>query len=99
MKIAIEKSASGDARLSAKTLKKAGLAWTDELEAHVSGSAIIVTKKQMSANDLREAMSSLVALATEFKERANEICAECDGEDCPYLEDEGDEEAVEKDGV
>ena len=57
-----------------------------------SRSAIIVTKKQMSANDLREAMSSLVSLATEFKERANEICAGCDGEDCPYLEDESNGE-------
>ncbi len=52
---------------------------------------ITVTKKQMSANDLREAMGGLVALASEFKERANEICADCDGEDCPYLEDESDE--------
>ena len=91
MKITIEKSASGDARLTAEMLKRAGLAWADEMEAHVSGSAITVTKKQMSANDLREAMASLVALADEFKERANEICAGCDGEDCPYLEDESDE--------
>ena len=91
MKITIEKSASGDARLTAEMLRQAGLAWADELEAHVSGSAIIVTRKQMSANDLREAMGSLVSLATEFKERANEICAGCDGEDCPYLEDELDE--------
>ena len=91
MRITIEKSASGDARFSAEMLKRSGLAWADELEAHVSGSAIIVTRKQMSANDLREAMGSLVSLATEFKERANEICAGCDGEDCPYLEDELDE--------
>ena len=91
MKITIEKSASGDARLTAEMLKKADLAWADELEVHVSGSAITVTKKQMSANDLREAMGSLVALADEFKERANEICAGCDGEDCPYMEDELDE--------
>lgn len=97
MKTTIEKSTSGDARLTVEMFKKAGLAWADELEAHVSGSAIIVTKKQMSANDLREAMSSLVSLATEFKERANEICASCDGEDCPYLEDEsveGEEDRV-----
>ncbi len=72
-------------------LRQAGLAWTGELEVHASGSAITVTKKQMSANDLREAMSSLVALATKFKERANENCAGCDGEDCPYLEDDSDE--------
>ncbi len=91
MRITIEKSASGDARLTAEMLSQAGLAWSDELEAHVSGNAIIVTKKQMSANDLREAMSSLVTLADEFKKRANEICAGCDGEDCPYLEDESDE--------
>ena len=91
MKITIEKSASGDARLTAEMLRQAGLAWSDELEVHVSGSAIIVTRKQMSANDLREAMGSLVSLATEFRERANEICAGCDGEDCPYLEDESDE--------
>ncbi len=91
MKITIEKSTSGDARLTAEMLRQAGLAWADELEAHVSGSAITVTKKQMSANDLREAMGSLVALAGEFRKRANEICAGCDGEDCPYLEDELDE--------
>ncbi len=91
MKTTIEKSASGDVRLTAEMLRQAGLAWADEMEVHVSGSAITVTKKQMSANDLREAMTSLVALATEFKERANEICAGCDGEDCPYLEDESDE--------
>ena len=91
MKTTIEKSASGDARLTAEMLRQAGLAWSNELEVHVSGSAIIVTRKQMSANDLREAMSSLIALATEYKERANEICAGCDGEDCPYLEDESDE--------
>ncbi len=91
MKITIEKSASGDAQLTAEMLRQAGLAWSDELEVHVSGSAIIVTKKQTSANDLREAMSSLVALADEFRKRANEICAGCDGEDCPYLEDESDE--------
>ena len=91
MKATIEKSASGDARLTAKMLKKAGLAWAGELEVHVSGSAITVTKKQMSANDLREAMGSLTALAAEFKEKANEICAGCDGENCPYLEDESDE--------
>ena len=92
MKITIKKSASGDARLTAEMLRQAGLAWSDELEVHVSGSAIIVTRKQMSANDLREAMGSLVSLATEFRERANEICAGCDGEDCPYLEDEGEED-------
>ena len=97
MKTTIEKSTSGDARLTAETIMQAGLAWADELEAHVSGNAITVTKKQMSANDLREAMTSLVALATEFKERANEICAGCDGEDCPYLEDELDE--GEEDGI
>ena len=97
MKITIEKSASGDARLSAEMLKRAGLAWADELEVHVSESAITVTKKQMSANDLREAIGSLTALATEFKERANKICAGCDGEDCPYLEDELDE--GEEDGI
>ncbi len=91
MKITIEKSTPGDARLTPEMLRLAGLARTDELEAHVSGSAIIVTKNQMSANDLREAMSSLVALADEFRKRANEICAGCDGEDCPYLEDESDE--------
>ena len=91
MKTTIEKSTSGYARLTAEMLRQAGLAWADELEVHVSGSAIIVTKNQMSANDLREAMGSLVSLATEFKERANEICAGCDGEDCPYLEDESDE--------
>lgn len=73
-------------------LRQAGLAWSEELEAHVSGNAITVTKKQMSANDLREAMGSLVALANEFRKRANEICAGCDGEDCPYLEDESDGE-------
>ncbi len=97
MKTTIEKSTSGDARLTAEMLRQAGLAWADELEVHVSESTIIVTKKQMSANDLREAMGSLVALATEFKERANEICAGCDGEDCPYLEDELDE--GDEDGV
>ena len=97
MKITIEKSASGDARLSAEMLKRAGLAWADELEVHVSESAITVTKKQMSANDLREAIGSLTALATEFKQRANKICAGCDGEDCPYLEDELDE--GEEDGI
>ena len=91
MKITIEKSTPGDARLTPEMLRLAGLAWADELELHASGSAIIITRKQMSANDLREAMSSLVALAIEFKERANEICAGCDGEDCPYLEDEADE--------
>ena len=53
MKATIEKSASGDARLTAKMLKKAGLAWAGELEVHVSGSAITATKKQLSANDLR----------------------------------------------
>ena len=88
MKTTIEKSTSGDARLTAEMLRLAGLAWADELEGHASGSAIIVTKKQMSANDLREAMASLAALAAVFKERANEICAGCDGEDCPYLEDD-----------
>ena len=91
MKTTIEKSVSGDARLTAEMLRQAGLAWADELEVQVSVSAIIVTKKQMSANDLRDAMGSLTALATEFKERANEICVGCDGEDCPYLEDESDE--------
>ena len=90
--IIIEKSASGDARLTAEMLRQAGLAWSEELEAHVSGNAITVTKKQMSANDLREAMGSLVALANEFRKRANEICAGCDGEDCPYLEDESNGE-------
>ena len=97
MKTTIDKSTSGDARLTVEMLRQAGLAWTEELEAHVSGSTIIVTKKQMSANDLREAMGSLTALATEFKERANEICVGCDGEDCPYLEDEsveGEEDRV-----
>ena len=97
MKTTIEKSTSGDARLTAEMLRLADLAWADELEVHVSGSAIIITKEQMSANDLREAMGSLVALATEFKERANEICAGCDGEDCPYLEDESDE--GDEDGI
>ena len=92
MKITIEKSTSGDARLTAEMLTQAGLAWAGELEAHISRSAITVTKKQMSANDLREAMGSLTVLASEFKEMANEICAGCDGEDCPYLEDEVDEE-------
>ena len=96
MKITIGKSASGDTRLPAEMLRQAGLAWADELEAHVSGSVITVTKKRMSANDLREAMNSLVALADEFKEHANEICAGCDGEDCPYLDDEADD--VEEDG-
>ena len=91
MKTTIEKSTSGDAQLTAEMLRQAGLAWADELEVHVSGSAITVTKKQMSANDLREAMGSLVSLATEFRERANEICAGCDGEDCPYLDDELDD--------
>ena len=97
MKTTIEKSASGDARLTAEMLRQAGLAWAGELEVHVSESAITVTKKQMSANDLREAIGSLTALATEFKERANKICAGCDGEDCPYLEDELDE--GEEDGI
>ena len=83
---------SGDARLTAEMLRQAGLAWADELKVHVSGSAITVTKRQMSANNLREAMSSLVAIADEFRKRANEICAGCDGEDCPYLDDESDEE-------
>ncbi len=67
MKTTIERSTSGDARLTAEMLRQAGLAWADELEAHVSGSAITVTKKQMSANDLREAMGSLVVLADEFR--------------------------------
>ncbi len=91
MKITIAKIAGENVNLPIEVLVQAGLAWAGELEAHVSESAITVTKKRMSANDLREAMSSLTALAAEFKERADEICAGCDGEDCPYLEDESDE--------
>ncbi len=91
MKTVIRKSADGHLTIGAETLRQAGLSIPDELELHVSGGMIVITKAQMSANELRESMDELMALGGEFSRRANEICAGCDGEDCPYLGDEDDE--------
>lgn len=90
MKITIGKRTDGDLCITYEILKEAGLNITDELELHISDSMVLMTKKQMSVNDLRSAMNGLMLLGGEFSERANEICAGCDGEDCPYLEDEED---------
>ncbi len=91
MKSTIRKNTEGGISISPEILKLAGLHVADELGLHVTDCSIVVTKKQMSANDLRAATEELLALAGEFSRKANEICAGCDGEDCPYLEDEDDE--------
>lgn len=91
MKSTIRKNPEGGISISPEILKYTGLHVADELELHVSDRSIVVTKRQMSANDLRTAMDELLALGGEFNRKANEICSGCDGEDCPYLEDEDDE--------
>lgn len=91
MKTTISKNIEGKICISTTILRQAGLSVAEELELHISESMIVVTKKQMSANELRIAVDELMALGGEFNSKANEICAGCDGEDCPYLWDENDD--------